>query len=158
MTLESVRAFCKRLPNVTEDIKWGHDLCFLIGGKMFAVASLDATEGHCLSFKCTPEEFAELVEVSGIVPAPYMARNHWVMLERFDALRDAEIEDFVRRSYDLVKAKLTKSALAELEKVAHHGGTETRKKAEARKGKAGPRKTGKKVNTKVPRSSGTRGK
>jgi len=133
MTLESIRKFCKRLPHTTEDIKWGHDLCFLIGGKMFAVASLDQTEGHCLSFKCTPEEFAELVERSGIVPAPYMARNHWVMLERYDALRDAEAEAYVRRSYELVKAKLTKSALAGL---AHHGGTETRRKAKAKKVKA----------------------
>jgi predicted DNA-binding protein (MmcQ/YjbR family) len=114
MTLESIRKFCKRLPHVTEDIKWGHDLCFLIGGRMFAVASLDKTEGHCVSFKCTPEEFTELVEVSGIIPAPYMARNHWVTMERFDALRDNEIEDFVARSYAMVKAKLTKSALAAL--------------------------------------------
>ncbi|HUS18772.1 MAG TPA: MmcQ/YjbR family DNA-binding protein [Terriglobales bacterium] len=114
MNLESTRKFCKRLPHVTEDIKWGHDLCFLIGGRMFAVASLDKTEGHCLSFKCTPEEFAELVEVSGIIPAPYMARNHWVTMERFDALRDAEIEQFVIRSYEMVKAKLTRSQLASL--------------------------------------------
>lgn len=114
MTLESIRKFCKKLPHTTEDIKWGHDLCFLVGGKMFAVASLDPTEGHCVSFKCTPEEFAQLVEVNGIIPAPYMARNYWVTMERFDALRDAEIEEYVSRSYALVKAKLTKSALAEL--------------------------------------------
>lgn len=116
MTLESLRKFCTRLPHVTEDIKWGHDLCFLIGGKMFAVASLDKTEGHCVAFKCIPEDFAALVEISGIVPAPYMARNHWVMLERFDALRDAEIEDYVHKSYAIMKAKLTKSAVAELGK------------------------------------------
>ena len=115
MTLESLRKFCMRFPHVTEDIKWGHDLCFLIGGKMFAVASLDKTEGHCVAFKCTPEEFAELVEVSGIIPAPYMARNHWVMLERFDVLRDAEIEARVRASYEMVKAKLTRRALAEIQ-------------------------------------------
>jgi predicted DNA-binding protein (MmcQ/YjbR family) len=127
MTLESLRKFCKRLPHITEDIKWGHDLCFLIGGKMFAVASLDKAEGHCVAFKCTPEEFAELVEVSGIIPAPYMARNHWVMLERFDALRDAEIEDYVRKSYEMVKAKLTKSALAELERSVRPRGEKSRK-------------------------------
>ena len=115
MTLDSLRKFCKRLPHVTEDVKWGNDLCFLIGGKMFAVACLDAADGHAVSFKCTPEEFAELVDVSGIIPAPYMARNHWVTLERFDALRDAEIEARVRQSYGLVKAKLTRRALAELE-------------------------------------------
>jgi predicted DNA-binding protein (MmcQ/YjbR family) len=136
MNLESIRTFCKRLPHVTEDIKWGHDLCFLIGGKMFAVASLDTAEGHCLSFKCTPEEFAELVEVNGIVPAPYMARNHWVMMEKYDALRDAEVEAFVTRSYAMVKAKLTKSALAALGEATHHGGTEARRKAKAKEVKA----------------------
>lgn len=115
MTLESLRRFCKQLPHVTEDVKWGNDLCFLIGGKMFAVACLDQADAHAVSFKCTPERFAELVEQDGIIPAPYMARNHWVTLERFDALRDAEIEDHIRDSYAMVKAKLTKSAQAALE-------------------------------------------
>lgn len=124
MTLESLRKFCKKLPHVTEDVKWGNDLCFLIGGKMFAVASLDPTEGHAVAFKCTAEEFASLIEVEGIIPAPYMARNHWVLLERFDALRDAEIEQQVRKSYALVKAKLTQRARAELEGPVHHRGTE----------------------------------
>jgi predicted DNA-binding protein (MmcQ/YjbR family) len=42
------------------------------------------------SFKCTPEEFTELQERDGIIPAPYLARAHWVALERYDALDDAE--------------------------------------------------------------------
>ena len=157
MNLDSIRAFCKRLPHVTEDIKWGHDLCFFIGGKMFAVASLDTTEGHCLSFKCTPEEFVGLIEVNGIVPAPYMARNHWVMMEKYDALRDAEVEEFVTRSYEMVKAKLTKSALAGLGKAPQRGGTETRRKAKAKKVKAiaraSKRKTAGKTETKTRASN-----
>ena len=32
MTIDDLRTMCRALPNVTEDIKWGHDLCFLIGG------------------------------------------------------------------------------------------------------------------------------
>ena len=108
MTTESLRKFCLGLPHATEDIKWGHDLCFLIGGRMFAVVSLEKSDKHFVSCKCTPEKFAELVEVEGIIPAPYMARNHWVTLERFDALRDAEIKALVRESYALVFARLTK--------------------------------------------------
>ena len=30
-------AFCRNLPHATQDTKWGNDLCFSIGGKMFAV-------------------------------------------------------------------------------------------------------------------------
>jgi predicted DNA-binding protein (MmcQ/YjbR family) len=60
-----------------------------------------------MSFKCTPEEFAELVEREGIVPAPYMARNNWVMVENLDALPTAELKRRIKDSYQ-VAAKLPK--------------------------------------------------
>ncbi len=115
MTTELLRVFCRSLPHVTEDVKWGNDLCFLIGGKMFAVACLDAQTGNLVSFKCTPERFAELVEREGIIPAPYMARNHWVSLTRWDALRDDEIREAVRSSYGMVKERLPKKLRLTLE-------------------------------------------
>jgi predicted DNA-binding protein (MmcQ/YjbR family) len=37
MTIDEVESLCKQLPGVTEDIKWGSDLCFSVGGKMFLV-------------------------------------------------------------------------------------------------------------------------
>jgi predicted DNA-binding protein (MmcQ/YjbR family) len=116
MNTEGIREYCKTLPHVTEDIKWGNDLCFLIAGKMFAVACLDRTSPNKLSFKCTVEKFAELIEREGIIPAPYMARNQWVALERFDAMRDGEIKELVRNSYEMVKAKLPKKVQAGLNK------------------------------------------
>src|SRR5438552_12566334 len=30
--------------------------------------------------QCSPEEFADLVERPGIIPAPYSARYHWIAL------------------------------------------------------------------------------
>ena len=80
MRLDAVRDFCRALPGATEDVKWGHDLAFCIGGKMFAVVCLEPP--HQMSFKCTPEEFAELIERVGIIPAPYLARAMWV--QEFD--------------------------------------------------------------------------
>ena len=114
MDLESFRKFCRSLPHVTEDVKWGNDLCFLIGGRMFCVACLDRTAPVRVSFKCNPENFTELTEENDIVPAAYMARNNWVSLERWDALRDAEIKSLVRNSYDLVKYRLPKKLQAKL--------------------------------------------
>jgi predicted DNA-binding protein (MmcQ/YjbR family) len=67
--------------------------------------------------KCTPEEFAELTERPGIVPAPYSARMHWVALENWDALSRTEIKRLVKLSYDLVFAKLPKRAQTQLIKV-----------------------------------------
>jgi predicted DNA-binding protein (MmcQ/YjbR family) len=67
-----------------------------------------------LSFKCSPEEFAELTERPGIIPAPYSARYHWVALETQDALALAELEQLLRQSYRLVVEKLPKKASAAL--------------------------------------------
>src|SRR5262245_33073999 len=108
MTLETIRTICRSLPEVTEDIKWGHDLCFCIAGKMFAVVALEPP--HSFAFKCTPETFGELVERPGIIPAPYMARNMWVMEQQLgEVLERSEVETLVRTSYDLVVSKLPKS-------------------------------------------------
>lgn len=114
MNTDSLRQYCRTLPQVTEDVKWGNDLCFLIAEKMFAVACLDNTSDHKLSFKCTPERFAELIEQEGIIPAPYMAKNNWVMLNRWDALRDSEIKEYVADSYRLVVEKLPKKLQAQI--------------------------------------------
>ncbi len=116
MNIAWVRAHCMALPHTTEEILWGDDLVFKIGGKMYAVVVL--TPGHkvVMSFKCTPDVFAELVERPGIIPAPYSARSHWVALETEDALPRTEIKGLISRSYELVIAKLPKKKQAELAK------------------------------------------
>jgi predicted DNA-binding protein (MmcQ/YjbR family) len=109
MTLESLRQMCRTLPDVTEDIKWEHDLCFSVGGKMFAVVDLEPP--HPLSFKCTPEDFGDLVEREGIIPAPYLARAMWAQEQELGAALDRrELERLLRSAYELVKAKLPKRA------------------------------------------------
>ena len=112
MDLDSIRNYCLSLPHATEDIQWGNDLLFRISGKIFTGMSLDPP--HSLSFKCTPEKFDGLIELDGIIPAPYMARNKWVMLGRLDALSDAEIKQLIQISYEMIFAKLTKKAQTEL--------------------------------------------
>ena len=115
MDIEQVHTHCLSFPHVTEVVLWGNDLVFKIGGKMFAVIGLDPASDHCLSFKCTPEKFAELIEQDGIVPAPYVARYHWVALQRFNAVGEKELKALLSNAYDLVLAKLPKRARAELE-------------------------------------------
>ena len=108
MTIEGLRGICRSLPGVTEDVKWGSDLCFLVGGKMFVVVNLEPP--HQVSFKCTPESFGELTERQGIIPAPYMARNMWVQEQELgETLGRAEFAALVKTSYELVVAKLPKS-------------------------------------------------
>jgi len=80
---------------------------FKVGGKMFAVAALDADATHRASFKCTDEGFAELQEYEGAVPAPYLARAKWIAVAAWDTLPDREIDARVRESHRLVFEKLT---------------------------------------------------
>ena len=108
MDIESVRKFCLSLPDVDEKVQWENDLLFRIGGKMFAVVALEPSHGVLMSFKCTPEKFAELIEHDGIIPAPYVARYHWVAFERFDVLPDRELKQLLTNAYQLVRDKLPK--------------------------------------------------
>ena len=107
MTTEAVREYCLKFPHATESIQWGNDLVLKVGGKMFTVMRLEPAPVW-ISFKSTPEEFAELTERPNIIPAPYMARAHWVALETKNALGDAELKTRLRQSYDLVFEKLPK--------------------------------------------------
>ena len=113
MNIEWVRRYCMSLPHATETVQWGEHLVFKIGGKIFAVLALEPANVW-LTFKCEPEEFAELVERTGIIQAPYFARNQWVALETEDALSAAETKRLVRASYNLVLEKLPKKTRATL--------------------------------------------
>ena len=113
MNREWVRKYCMSLPRVTEQVQWKIDLVFKIGGKMFAVLVLEP-HTTCLAFKCSPEDFEELTERPGIIPAPYIARAKWVALESFDAMPRKELESRLKRAYELIFAKLPKKTQREL--------------------------------------------
>ena len=107
-------ALCSQWPGVTRDTKWGVDRVFSVGGKMFAVMPSDGSEGGRLSCKVADERFLELTDQPGIIPAPYLARAHWISITEPQRFATAELEAFVLDAYTLVRAKLTKKLQAEL--------------------------------------------
>jgi len=102
-----LRKLCLSFPGTTEQIQWGYDLLFKVGGKMFAVTPLEPAP-VCLSFKASPEKFVELTERQNIIPAPYLARAQWVALQTRDAVAHEELAGLLRDSYEMVLAKLPK--------------------------------------------------
>jgi predicted DNA-binding protein (MmcQ/YjbR family) len=106
MHLEFIENICSNLPGATSDIKWGHDLVFSIGEKMFCVCSTDPPLR--ISFKVKDDEFEEMSVREGFQPAPYMARAKWVLLDKPEKLTKKEWEEFIKQSYELVKEKLPK--------------------------------------------------
>ena len=129
-----VREHCLSFPHATEQVTWGADLTFRISGKIFAVTVLEPAPVW-LSFKCSAENFAELTERAGIIPAPYLARAQWVALETKDALSKQELGDLLRESYELVLAKLPKKTQEALQRTAPRKSRGGSPKARGGKGK-----------------------
>ena len=135
MDAERARAFLTTLPHTVETQQWGDNLVFwvgdkAVGGKMFALINLDVgAEGGGLdagsshgvvSYSAGPERFAELVEVDGLKPAPYMARIFWVAAERWSVFRNVEWEAEFASAHALTYAKLPPKVRATLDLPAAH--------------------------------------
>lgn len=105
---DSLVEFCRSLPGATEDVKWGQDLVFSVGGKMFAVFQLP--EGEPVGFKVAPPVFDDLVDRRGAVPAPYMAKHSWVSVIDRAQLPLATLRNLLAESHRLVAEKLSKKA------------------------------------------------
>jgi predicted DNA-binding protein (MmcQ/YjbR family) len=106
VNIEELRDFCLTLAAVTEDIKWGNNLVFSVGGKMFCLADLEPP--FQVAFKVQEEEFEDLTITTGIIQAPYFARMKWVKVLEESRLSRQEWEYYIRQSYDLVVAGLPK--------------------------------------------------
>lgn len=107
MQSEFIREICLSFPGVKEDVKWGHDLCFLIGEKMFCVTGIEGDFG--VSLKVRDEEFGELTEREGIIPAPYLARYKWIYVSDPLCFTKPEWKNYLKQSYELIKSRLPAS-------------------------------------------------
>jgi predicted DNA-binding protein (MmcQ/YjbR family) len=120
MDAERAREFLRKLSLVQETKQWGENLVYwvgdkAVGGKMFALLNLDADSRGVMSFSVGPERFHELLETDGVIPAPYMARIHWVAMERWNSIPARELESLLRDARDMTYSKLppkTKAILA----------------------------------------------
>jgi predicted DNA-binding protein (MmcQ/YjbR family) len=113
MNIEDLRTICKSFSAVTEDVKWGHDLVFSIGGKMFCVVGLGETPASA-SFKVKDEEFEEISNRSGFKPAAYVARYKWVSIDDIRNMDEKSWKHYLFQSYSLVKDKLPNKTKKEL--------------------------------------------
>jgi predicted DNA-binding protein (MmcQ/YjbR family) len=139
MDLEALRRLCLSFPGVTEQIQWGDALLFKVGGKMFAVTSLEPSSVY-LSFKAASEKFFELVERQSVIPAPYLARAKWVGLETREAIAAAELSELLREAYDLIAAKLPQKTRDSLAKSRSSKKTPPKKLPKAKPHKSPARK------------------
>ena len=119
MDAERIRAYLLTLPHTVETMQWGANLVFwvgdkAIGGKMFALVNLDADGKAVISYAAGRERYSELLEVEGIIPAPYMARIFWVAVERWNVFRTSQWEQELGAAYTITFNKLPPRTLAVL--------------------------------------------
>ncbi len=96
--------YCLAFPAVTQEEKWDEDLRFSVGEKLFCM--ICKNEPHRISLKCRLEDFHRLISQPGIVPAPYLARYHWVQIRSLDTLPVHELQSLVQNAYDLVVSSI----------------------------------------------------
>jgi predicted DNA-binding protein (MmcQ/YjbR family) len=121
MNIEQLREYCLAMPGATEDIKWGADLVFSVGGKMFCVTSADGGGDGVASmtFKVRDDEFEELCETEFFEPAAYVGRYKWVAFrspEMRAKFSDKKLKAYIKQSYEIVRDKLPKKKRDEIGK------------------------------------------
>lgn len=115
MTRDEFDAYCGSLPQASHVIQWGNASVWKVGGKIFAICSgWSEAGGDRISFKCSDLSYGMLIQEPGIIPAPYLARAKWVMVEQPDALTEDEIRAYIATAHTLVAATLTRKMRAEL--------------------------------------------
>ncbi len=112
---DELRALSAGWPRVSHALKWEVDLVCSVANRMFAVLSTLGPDRGRLSFRVEPERFVELSQRSGMAPAPYAGNPFWIRVVKPEAFTSAELAAFVRRSYELVRASLSKQLQAGLD-------------------------------------------
>jgi predicted DNA-binding protein (MmcQ/YjbR family) len=102
---------CLGLPGASEEFPFGDEVSvFKVGGKMFALCSLDAEPPLQLSVKCDPELATQLRSAyPAIGPGYHLNKRHWNTIVLDGSVPDEMVADLVGDSYDLVVASLPKA-------------------------------------------------
>jgi len=118
MNIEEFRYFCLSLPGAFEDLPFDENtLCFKVMGKIFAIC--DINEFKSINLKCEPAKAIELREEwpDMVVPDYHMNKKHWNTVSMQHHIPDDTVKQWIKESYELVTAKLTRKEKENLAKL-----------------------------------------
>lgn len=118
MNIEEFRDYCLSMDGVTEKTPFGkfarrYDslLVFYVSGHMFCMADIE--DFTSVSFRSTDEEIATISERYSAVTTPVnKAMKYWLRVNLNADMPDGVIYSCIRRAYEIIKAKYTKSTRA----------------------------------------------
>ena len=107
MNIEEIRKYCADKKGVTEGFPFDEStLVFKVGGKMFALLSLEGN--NTINLKCNPERANELRERYDFITGGYhMNKKHWNTVE-FIKSPEKLIKELIDHSYELIFNNLPK--------------------------------------------------
>ena len=118
MNIETYFEYCLSKKGVTEHFSFDEDtLVFKVGGKMFALSSLNQWEKGepSVNLKCDPERAEELrAQYDEIRPGYHMSKVHWNTIAVNREVPDMLIKELIDHSYELVFRSLTKKIQNEI--------------------------------------------
>lgn len=118
MNIQDFYTLCQEHKGVTEHFPFDEDtLVFKVGGKMFALSSLNGWEAGTpsVNLKCDPERAFELrADYDGIQPGYHMSKVHWNTVAINSDVPAKMVRELITHSYELVFGSLTKKLQAEI--------------------------------------------
>lgn len=116
MDTDDLKQLCQGFPGAQTTLHEapGNILVYSVGDKKFAYFKTSEPEKWRFSIRVTPERFVELTGVSGIKPARYMGRFHWVTIVHPLAIPEAYLRELVSWSYKRAVDSLGKAHRAVL--------------------------------------------
>lgn len=110
MTREEVIAHCRSFPEAVEDYPFGDGVAvFKIGGRMFALVSLDGDTGS-INLKCDPDIAVDLrARHRAVRPGYHQNKRHWNTVELDGSIADDELAEMIDHSYELVVGQLPRA-------------------------------------------------
>ncbi len=114
MNIEELRDYCLSLKGVSEGMPFNDQvLVFKVMGKMFCLTNIVQYES--VNLKCDPEKAVELREsYEAVKPGYHMSKIHWNTVMIDGSISVAQLQDWIRDSYNLVAKSLTKKLKEEL--------------------------------------------
>jgi predicted DNA-binding protein (MmcQ/YjbR family) len=99
------------MPGAVEEYPFGDEVAvFKVGGKMFALVSLEGEPGF-VNLKCDPARALELRQLYAAVrPGYHSNKRHWNSVDLDGSVGAEDVREMVEHSYDLVVAGLPKRA------------------------------------------------
>jgi predicted DNA-binding protein (MmcQ/YjbR family) len=115
MTREQVLAICGSFPKAVEDYPFGDGVAvFKVGGRMFALVSLDGDQGS-VNLKCDPDIGVDLrARHAAVRPGYHQNKRHWNTVELDGSISDDELGEMIDHSYELVVGQLSRAQRARL--------------------------------------------